>query len=214
MQKILQMETNIILQKQKMENTADFSIIRSKIYEVRGQKVMLDFDLAKIYEVETKNLKRSVRHNAERFPDDFMFELTENEWELLRCNFCTSKQNSDLPVKKRGGTRYLPFAFTEQGVAMLSGILRSQKAIQENIKIMRAFVAIRQYVLNYAELKHEIYDFIRETNIRFDKNDARLDDSDVKVNKVFKFLTELFEQKKSDENRDRIGFKIGNNQSE
>jgi hypothetical protein len=190
------METNIIVQKQ--ENIIELAIIQ-RIHEIRGVKVILDFDLAEIYEVETKNLKRSVRHNIERFPGDFMFELTENEWEFLRCKNCTSKQNEDIQIEKRGGTRYLPFAFTEQGVAMLSGVLRSQKAIQENINIMRAFVAIRQYVLNYAELKHELYDFMRETNIR-------LDNTEVKVEDVFDKLSKLFEQKSDFENRQRIGF--------
>ena len=93
---------------------------------------MLDFDLSELYEVETKYLKRAVRQNIKRFPTDFMFELTPEEWESLRCNFSTSN--------KRGGTRYMPFAFTEQGVAMLSGVLNSEKAIQMNIAIMRAFV--------------------------------------------------------------------------
>ncbi|MDR2972020.1 MAG: ORF6N domain-containing protein [Bacteroidales bacterium] len=166
------MENSIIVQKQK--NILELAIIQ-RIHEIRGMKVMLDFDLAEQYEVETKNLKRAVRNNMDRFPDDFMFELTEKEWELLRCNFFTSKQNEDTQVEKRGGTRYLPFAFTEQGVAMLSGILRSQKAIQENIKIMRAFVALRQYVLNYAELKHELDDFIRESNSKFDQNELKFD---------------------------------------
>ena len=93
----------------KSTESAEFSIIRSKIHEIRGQKVMLDFDLAEMYQVETKNLKRAVRRNMERFPDDFMFELTENEWETLRCNFGTSN-----PENNRGGIRYMPFAFTEQ----------------------------------------------------------------------------------------------------
>jgi len=128
-----------------------------------------------------------------------MFELTENEWELLRCNFCTSKQDEGLKIEKRGGTRYMPFAFTEQGVAMLSGVLRSQKAIQENIKIMRAFVAIRQYLMEYVELKHELSDFKQETN-------SRLAANDVKVDEVFKMLKEIFEQKNAFENRQRIGF--------
>ena len=161
------METNIVLPAGKQENIIEMSIIQ-RIHEIRGVRVMLDFDLAEIYEVETKNLKRSVRHNIERFPNDFMFELTDNEWEFLRCKNCTSKQKEDLQIKKRGGIRYLPFAFTEQGVAMLSGVLRSQKAIRENIKIMRTFVAIRQYVLNYAELKHELDSFMRESNAKFD----------------------------------------------
>jgi hypothetical protein len=89
--------------------------IQQKIFEIRGQKVMLDFDLAELYETETKYLKRSVRANSKRFPPDFMFELSKTEWESLRCNFSTSN--------KRGGTRYLPFAFTEQGVSMLSSVL-------------------------------------------------------------------------------------------
>ena len=104
----------------------DLIIIENKIYEIRGQKVMLDFDLAEMYEVETKYLKQMVRRNAERFPEDFMFQLSN-----------------------KGGTRYSPFAFTEQGVAMLSGILRSPKAIEVNINIMRAFVRMRQYLLSH-----------------------------------------------------------------
>ena len=168
------METNILISG-KQENTIELSIIQ-RIHEIRGVRVMLDFNLAEIYEVETKNLKRSVRHNIERFPDDFMFELTDNEWNILKCKNCTSKQKEDLQVEKRGGIRYLPFAFTEQGVAMLSGVLRSPKAIQENIKIMRAFVAIRQYVLNYSELKHELDNFMRETNGKFDELFALFDE--------------------------------------
>ena len=96
--------------------------IQTRIHEIRDQKVMLDFDLAELYETETKYLKRAVRANMMRFPSDFMFELSKQEWESLRFNFSTSN--------KRGGTRYLPFAFTEQGVAMLSGILYSEKAIE------------------------------------------------------------------------------------
>ena len=119
-------------------------VIQRKIYEVRGLKVMLDFDLAELYDTETKYLKRAVRANIQRFPADFMFELSKEEWVSLRCNFCTSN--------KKGGTRYLPFAFTEQGVAMLSGILNSDKAIDVNIAIMRAFVLVRQYALTHKEL--------------------------------------------------------------
>lgn len=100
-------------------------VIHRKIYEVRGLTVMLDFDLAELYDTETKYLKRAVRANLKRFPPDFMFELSKDEWESLRCNFCTSKI--------RGGARYSPFAFTEQGVAMLSGILNSEKAIDVDI---------------------------------------------------------------------------------
>ena len=123
----------------------DLVIIENKIYEIRGQKVMLDFDLAEMYEIETKVLKQSVRRNIERFPEDFMFRLTEHEGKLLIDNI--RSQNVTLSNE---WFRYSPFAFTEQGVAMLSGILRSPKAIEVNINIMRAFVHMRQYLLSHA----------------------------------------------------------------
>lgn len=118
--------------------------IKTKIHEIRGQQVMLDFDLAELYGVETKQLKRAVRRNLERFPPDFMFELNMEEFNSLkmslRCQFGTLDITpGDLP-------KYAPFAFTEQGVAMLSGVLRSPTAIEVNIRIMRAFVAIRRYL--------------------------------------------------------------------
>jgi hypothetical protein len=189
------METNIIVQDRRIESAIDISIIQ-RIHEIRGARVMLDFDLAERYGIETGQLKRAVRRNIERFEgEDFMFELTQGEIDSLRCQF------GILNTGGRGQhSKYLPFAFTELGVAMLSSVLNSKTAIDINRKIMRAFVAIRQYVLNYAELKHELYDFMRETN-------TRLDENDVKVNDVFKMLTKLFEQKNDFENRTRIGFK-------
>lgn len=123
----------------------DLIIIENKIYEIRGQKVMLDFDLAEMYGVETKRLKEQVRRNAERFPADFLFQLTNEEANLLIPNLRSQNATSN-----KGGTRYAPFAFTEQGVAMLSGILRSPRAIEVNINIMRAFVRMRQYLLSHA----------------------------------------------------------------
>lgn len=120
-------------------------IIENKIYEIRGQKVMLDFDLAEMYEVETKRLKEQVRRNIERFPEDFMFRLTNSEVNSLIVSM--RSQNATL---LDNWFRYPPFAFTEQGVAMLSGILRSPKAIEVNINIMRAFVRMRQYLLSHA----------------------------------------------------------------
>ena len=120
--------------------------IQSKIYEVRGQKIMLDFDLAELYEVETKRLKEAVRRNIERFPSDFMFELTRDEYNSLRTQFATLEDG-------RGKySKYSPFAFTEHGVTMLASVLRSQKAIEVNIQIVRAFVFLRQYALSYKEL--------------------------------------------------------------
>ena len=149
------METNIIIQ-DKTNDAARFSIIRNKIYEIRGQKVMLDFDLAEIYEVETKNLKRQVKRNSERFEgEDFMFEVSHEE--LSRC------QNGTLNKGRGSNIKYQPFAFTELGVAMLSSILNSDYAIKVNKDIMRAFVAMRQYALGYAELKQDLENFKTET---------------------------------------------------
>jgi len=123
----------------------DLQPIQNKIYEIRGFKVMLDFDLAGMYGTETKVLKQSVRRNIERFPDDFMFELTRDEYNSLRSQFVT------LDVGRGKYSKYLPFAFTEQGVAMLSTVLNSKTAIATNINIMRAFVAVRQLILNPAD---------------------------------------------------------------
>lgn len=115
--------------------------IQSKIYEIRGQRVMLDFDLAELYQVPTKALKQAVRRNSERFPSDFMFEITESEYNVLKASL-----RSQFVTSNKGGIRYMPFAFTEEGVAMLSGVLRSKAAVQVNIAIMRAFVAMRRLV--------------------------------------------------------------------
>ena len=116
----------------------ELQTIQKKIYEIRGKQVMLDFDLALLYGVETKVLKQGVKRNIRRFPVDFMFELTQEEFNSLRSQIVTSN--------KRGGIRYMPFAFTEQGVAMLSSILKSETAIEINISIIRAFVAVRQFL--------------------------------------------------------------------
>jgi ribosomal protein S17E len=121
----------------------------SKIYLIRDAKVMLDRDLAELYDVETKNLKRAVRRNIERFPNDFMFELSKKEMEDWRCQFGTS--NGD-----KMGLRYKPMAFTEQGVAMLSSVLRSKRAIQVNVQIMRAFTQLRQMLSTHKDLKRKI----------------------------------------------------------
>jgi len=190
------METNIILPVGKQENVIEMSIIQS-IHEIRGVKVMLDFDLAKRYEVETRTLKQAVKRNIERFPSDFMFVLTEQEVDSMVSQFV-------IPPKKRLGGA-LPFAFTQEGVAMLSGILHSQKAIDTNIKIMRAFVAVRQYVLNYSELKHELDNFMHETNSRLDKNDIKFD-------ALFQLFDEYIAHKKELEKpRNPIGFRTSAN---
>lgn len=180
----------------------ELQLIRQKIHEIRGQKVMLDFDLAALYEVETRALKQAVRRNLERFPEDFMFELKENEVQKLVSQFV-------IPSKSYFGGA-LPFAFTEQGVAMLSSILKSSKAIQVNIAIMRAFVEFRRYALTYAELAQKIAGM----EAKFEKEFAD-------VHEVLKWLGEE-NQARADEiaasqtenphtedwqNRRRIGFK-------
>ena len=126
--------------------------IQNLIYIVRGQRVMLDSDLAMLYEVGTKVLNQSVKRNIERFPEDFMFQLSENEWEVLRSQFVTTK----LKTEKRGGRQYLPYVFTEQGVAMLSSVLHSKQAIQTNVQIMRVFVKMRQWALENKEIAQRL----------------------------------------------------------
>ena len=122
--------------------------IQDLIYEIRGYKVMLDSDLAMLYEVETKVLNQAVKRNIERFPEDFMFQLVKEEFQILRSQFVTSP--------KGDGRQYIPYVFTEQGVAMLSGILKSKKAVAINIQIMRAFVKLRQWAIENKELAERL----------------------------------------------------------
>jgi hypothetical protein len=154
------------------------------IYEFRGVKVMMDFDLAALYGVETKRLKEQVKRNRDRFPEDFMFTLNNEEFEALR---------SQIASSNRGGTRYLPMAFTEQGVSMLSSVLHSEKAIQVNIEIMRAFARYRALLI-------ESKDFRKELNV--------LDD---KINQVFKVLLKKLDAlnaKQPEPPRKKIGYKF------
>jgi hypothetical protein len=127
----------------------DLQLITNKIHFIRNQKVMLDYDLALLYELETKVLKQAVRRNIIRFPDDFMFELNESEFIALRSQIVTSN---------KGGVRYMPFAFTEQGIAMLSSVLNSEKAIILNIAIMRTFVLLRNSNLSLEEISKKVHD--------------------------------------------------------
>ena len=144
--------------KELKEITVSTQKITAKIYLIRGQKVMLDRDLAELYEVETKQLKRAVRRNIDRFPADFMFELTKAELENWRSQFGTSSW---------GGVRYKPMAFTEQGVAMLSSVLRSKRAVQVNIQIMRAFIQLRQMYISHGDLKRKIASMERKYDENF-----------------------------------------------
>ena len=158
----------------------ELQIIQNKIYEIRGQRVMLDFDLADLYETETKRLKEAVRRNLNRFPPDFMFELTNLEYDSLRTQFATLKKSGRGEHRK-----YLPFAFTEQGVALLASVLKSERAIEVNIQIVRAFVTLRQFALGYAELNAKLENFMIETNMQF---------SD-----IYQALTEMASQNEKDQ---------------
>ncbi len=162
----------------------------NKIYVIRNQKVMLDRDLAELYGVETKVLKQSVKRHIKRFPDDFMFEMTEPELNNWRSQFVTS--NSD-----RMGMRYLPFCFTEQGVAMLSGILNSDRAIAVNIQIMRIFTRVRQMLSDNTELRLDI-----------EKIKKKLDNQDKNMEIVFRYLDELIEKKENTKPRTKIGYQF------
>lgn len=161
----------------------DLQIIQSKIYNIREYKVMLDVDLAELYQVETKFLKRAVKRNIKRFPEDFMLTLTEKEFANLRCQIGTSSW---------GGSRYEPFAFTQEGIAMLSGILRSEIAIQVNIAITRAFVAMRQMIVGYEELLKRIEELEESTDSQFSE--------------LYKALTQLLSQQVNDTGRRPIGY--------
>lgn len=157
-------------------------VIESKIFIIRGKRVMLDKDLAILYGVETKMLNRAVKRNIERFPEDFMSQLTKEEFDNLRFHFGTSSW---------GGQRYLPNAFTENGVAMLSSVLNSKRAIQVNIQIMRTFTKIREMLATHKELKQKIEEMEKKYDYQF------------KV--VFDAIKQLIEPPRS--HKKRIGFK-------
>tara|TARA_B110000091_G_C13583572_1_gene377559 strand:- start:3 stop:533 length:531 start_codon:yes stop_codon:yes gene_type:complete len=163
-------------------------IITNKIYLIRNQKVMLDRDLAELYEVETKQLKRQVRRNIERFPDDFMFEITKQEYESLRSQFGTLKRGEH--------SKYLPLVFTEQGVAMVSSILNSDRAIAVNIKIIRIFTKMRELLKDNLSIQLEI-ETIKKKLTNHSKN----------IELVFNYLDELIEKKENKKPITKIGYK-------
>ena len=165
-------------------------VIQSKIYEIRGQQVMLDFDLAELYETEAKRLKEAVRRNIDRFPPDFMFELTRDEYNSLRTQIATLE-------KGRGKySKFNPFAFTEQGVAMLSSVLKSKKALQVNIAIMRAFVFMRQYALTHKDLTDKLKELESKYNKQFKD-----------VYEAINYLLKKDKKQKEQSDRKRIGYK-------
>jgi hypothetical protein len=174
----------------RSELIAQDETIMAKIYIIRGQKVMLDRDLAKLYEVETKVLKQAVKRNMERFPADFIFELTKDEDLTSRSQFVT--------LNGRGqNTKYLPTAFTEQGVAMLSSVLNSKRAIQVNIQIMRLFTKLRGITTDNIELRLEI-----------EQIKKKLSNHSQNIELVFQYLDELIESKEHEKPRKQIGYLV------
>ncbi len=179
--------------------------IQNRIYEIRGERVMLDFDLAALYEVETKALNQAVKRNYKRFPEDFMFRLTPIEWEMMRSQIVTASSN-DLSEgiriinssQNKRNTNITPYAFTEQGVAMLSGILNSDRAINMNIAIMRAFVEIRRMILYQSDLTEQL----QQLKERMGEHDAQL-------SQIYDAIENLLDENASQrkwEGRKRIGF--------
>ena len=201
----------------------DLLTIQNKIYEIRGQRVMLDRDLADLYQVKTGNLNKAVKRNMKRFPSDFMFQLTKEEFEFLKKSLIFQFGMSNEELKNqvgilrtgRGGTRQLPYAFTEQGVAMLSGILTSDIAVEVNISIMRTFVAIRNMAVSlpipktneeiiqlrkdFEELKLDIEDILRNQN---DVNE----DTRAQLDAISTALAELQAKEPTKKERKPIGF--------
>jgi phage regulator Rha-like protein len=183
--------------------------IQNRIYEIRGERVMLDRDLAALYETETKALNQAVKRNLKRFPRDFMFQLTKEEYESLRLQFETLENSQPqkslrsqfvtLDSGRGQHSKYLPYVFTEQGVAMLSGVVNSDKAIEMNIAIMRAFVAVRHVLLKQNDLKEQLRE-IRE----------RLGEHDTQLNHIYDAMENLLDEKAAQrkwDDRERIGFK-------
>ncbi len=164
-------------------------IILNQIYFIRGQKVMLDRDLSQLYNVETKRLKEQVRRNLERFPDHFMFQLTEKEAEILRSQFATLRHGEH--------SKYLPYAFTEHGILMLSNVLKSKSAIAVSIRIIDVFVKLRQAIFDNTDLRL-MYEELKKKSDNHSKN----------IELVFQYLDELLEKKEYPEERKKIGYKL------
>jgi phage regulator Rha-like protein len=189
---------NAICDLQRNKNM-NLTIIQNKIYEIRGQKVMLDFDLAELYEVETRVMNQAVKRNNDRFPEDFMFHLTAEEWNQLSSSQIVMMEK--IPKNRTG--KYLPYAFTEHGVTMLASILRSERAVKMNIAIVRAFIALRQIALHHKDLAEKLDQLKSEMYDRLGEHDAQL-------NAIYDAIENMLDEKtgkKNWEERERIGFK-------
>ncbi|NOQ74906.1 MAG: ORF6N domain-containing protein [Crocinitomix sp.] len=170
------------------EITIPEEIITNKIYLIRGLKVMIDRDLAELYQVETKYLKRQTKRNITRFPDDFMFELTKEEHETLRSQFGTLKQG--------GHSKYPPYVFTEQGISMLSSVLNSDIAINVNIQIIRLFTKMREVLISHKDILLELEDMKKNISTQ-----------DERIDMVFDYLTKFITQEEEKEPIRKVGFK-------
>jgi hypothetical protein len=194
----------------------ELQLIREKIYEIRGQKVMLDFDLAELYGVETKVFNQAVKRNINRFPEDFMFQLTAEEWRMSKYVISSTGVEDilqDADNQSKSGKRsqivtasakfrnkaVIPYAFTEHGVSMLASVLRSEKAVQMSIAVVRAFIALKQYVIRQDSLSQQLQE-IRD----------RLGEHDVQLNSIYDAIENLLDEKVAEKkwkDRERIGFK-------
>ena len=180
-------------------------LIESKIFVIRGKQVMIDRDLADLYEVETKRITEAVKRNIERFPEEFRFQLTKDEYDFLRSQIATLK--NDASDQRGKHAKYLPYVFTEQGVAMLSAVLHSETAIQVSIKIMNAFVQLRHYVSEHVlktDDKAELAEIRRLLLLHIDHCDKKFSEQDKKINQIIQVLNNLLEEPKSE---NKIGFK-------
>ena len=208
-------------------------MVESKIFLIRGKQVMVDRDLAELYGVETKRITEAVKRNIERFPEEFRFQLTSEEYDFLRSQFATSKMENDSlrsqsvtlnsendslrsqistlddgeeRKETRGGRQYLPYVFTEQGVAMLSAVLRSETAVQVSIRIMNAFVQLRHYVSSQivkTDDKAELAEIRRLLLLHIDHCDKKFSEQDRKISQIIQVLNNLIEEPKSER---KIGF--------
>jgi len=176
--------------------TKQLTQIKKMIYEIRGHKVMLDSDLAELYGVESKVMNQAVKRNIKRFPSDFMFQLTTEEWNILRSQFVTSKNS-------RGGRRYAPYAFTEHGILMLSSVLGSEKAIETNIQIMRVFVKMRHYVISKSDKNNQITELRKLLMLHIENTDYKLLEHDKTIKQIIIALNNLMEKPPKTK---RIGF--------
>jgi phage regulator Rha-like protein len=187
------------------------TIIQQKIFDIRGQNVMLDFDLAELYGVETKRLNEQVKRNIERFPEDFMFRLTKKEWDFMRSQIATAsgepkvkRSHSATASQKKRNISVTPYAFTEHGVTMLANVLKSKKAIKMSIAVVRAFISLKQLAIQHKDLAERLDELRKELHERIGEHDTQL-------SAIYDAIENLLDdkiEKKNWEERERIGYRL------